>query len=328
MSVSESHSFAALPQPGLLIEGRPSAGNPSSWRDMLGVTASIACAIHCAAMPFVISFLPAIGLSFLAEEAFHKWMAGACFLIGLAAFIPGWKRHKRLLPAGIAAAGLSIVTLAAFGLSGECCPTCEASASSGALAADPDSAACPDPGCNQCAADAVSATTATDEDNSDCCQKGGTQDDATTAVAALTASNETPDCCKAAGCVDQAEPSAMIAAADTPACCEQQCAHCEAAEAAEAGEAGEAAAATVPASHAVTGCSDEQCVHCAANGSVSGAALQPAVTEAGFFATYAAWWTPLGGLLMVVGHLFNKRLLCRCACCGTDAGCVTDSANL
>ena len=104
MSVPESNSFAVLSEPHVLTEAANRAGNPSGWRDMLGVVASIACAIHCAAMPFVIGFLPAMGLGFLADEAFHKWMAGACFLIGLAAFIPGWKRHGQLLPAGIAAA--------------------------------------------------------------------------------------------------------------------------------------------------------------------------------------------------------------------------------
>ena len=58
------------------------------WRDWVGVVASFGCAVHCAAMPFVISFLPALGLSFLANEMFHRWMALACFLIAMAAFVP------------------------------------------------------------------------------------------------------------------------------------------------------------------------------------------------------------------------------------------------
>ncbi|MEM6364443.1 MAG: MerC domain-containing protein, partial [Planctomycetota bacterium] len=59
----------------------PVVSNDSGWKDFVGVVASIACAIHCAAMPFVIAYLPAMGLSFLADEAFHKWMAVACFAI-------------------------------------------------------------------------------------------------------------------------------------------------------------------------------------------------------------------------------------------------------
>ena len=66
----------------------------SSWRDWLGVVASVGCAIHCAAMPFVFAYLPALGLSFLADEAFHKWMALVCFLIAIVAFVPGIRKHK------------------------------------------------------------------------------------------------------------------------------------------------------------------------------------------------------------------------------------------
>ena len=346
MSVPESNSFAVLSEPHVLTEAANRAGNPSGWRDMLGVVASIACAIHCAAMPFVIGFLPAMGLGFLADEAFHKWMAGACFLIGLAAFIPGWKRHGQLLPAGIAAAGLTIITLAAFGLSGECCPACEAAESSDVVAAASESAGCSDPGCDHCATEAGSAiATTTDEGIPACCQEGcadaadgaangtpaavavaakapdccaeGCAHVPSNAAAAVIPSENTPECCKVASSEDAAQPSATVAAADTPACCEDKCADCETQTAARASAA----------RHGVTECSDEQCAHCVADGIASDAAT-PAVVQAGFFATYAAWWTPLGGLLMVIGHLLNKRLLCSCACCGTDDTCVTESANL
>ncbi|MEM9409630.1 MAG: MerC domain-containing protein [Planctomycetota bacterium] len=98
----------------------------SHWRDWIGVVASVGCAIHCAAMPFVIAYLPALGLSFLADEAFHKWMALACFLIAIAAFLPGLRRHGSWIPIGVGSVGLGIITYAAFGLAGECCPSCSA----------------------------------------------------------------------------------------------------------------------------------------------------------------------------------------------------------
>lgn len=107
-----------------------SSENPSSWKDLVGIAASIGCAIHCAAMPFVIAYLPALGLSFLADEAFHKWMALVCFLIAIAAFLPGLRKHGNWLPVGIGSAGLVLITFAAFGLAGECCPSCAAADSS------------------------------------------------------------------------------------------------------------------------------------------------------------------------------------------------------
>ena len=98
----------------------------SGWGDWLGVTASIGCAIHCAAMPFVIAYLPAWGLSFLADAAFHKWMALICFLIAIAAFVPGIRKHGNWLPVSVASFGLAFITIAAFGLAGHCCASCEA----------------------------------------------------------------------------------------------------------------------------------------------------------------------------------------------------------
>lgn len=94
------------------------------WRDWTGIAASVGCAIHCAAMPFVIVFLPALGLSFLADEAFHRWMAIVCFLIAITAFIPGYRSHGRLIPGMIAAVGLVAITGAAWGMAGDCCTGC------------------------------------------------------------------------------------------------------------------------------------------------------------------------------------------------------------
>ena len=119
----------------------------STWKDWLGIVASIGCAIHCAAMPFVFAYLPALGLSFLADEAFHKWMALVCFLIAIVAFIPGIRKHKSWLPISVGAFGLALITFAAFGLAGQCCSSCAASTSAVAAPASTADAA---PGCDQC----------------------------------------------------------------------------------------------------------------------------------------------------------------------------------
>ena len=123
----------------------------STWRDSLGIIASIGCAIHCAAMPFVIAYLPALGLSFLADEGFHKWMALVCFLIAIVAFIPGLRMHRNWLPVSIGGVGLIFITFAAFGLAGECCPSCEAASEPGTTAKTPaGEATTPEGGCQAC----------------------------------------------------------------------------------------------------------------------------------------------------------------------------------
>jgi len=119
----------------------------SSWRDWVGIVASVGCAIHCAAMPFVIAFLPTLGLSFLADESFHQWMALACFVIAIVAFVPGWRKHRRLIPIVVASSGLILITGAAFGLTGDCCATCNS-----AVLSATEAATCTDLCCEHCAA--------------------------------------------------------------------------------------------------------------------------------------------------------------------------------
>lgn len=102
-------------------ESRPST--PRAYRDWLGVAASVGCAIHCAAMPFVVGFLPLLGLSFLAEPIFHKWMVGICLALALAAFIPGWRRHRDWSPGVIGICGLTLISMAAFASPYDCCPS-------------------------------------------------------------------------------------------------------------------------------------------------------------------------------------------------------------
>ena len=94
-----------------------------AYPDWLGVAASLLCAIHCAAMPFIVGSLPLLGLSFLADPSFHKWMVGVCLGMALLAFIPGWRRHHRLSPAIVGLLGLSLISIAAFAGPEDCCPT-------------------------------------------------------------------------------------------------------------------------------------------------------------------------------------------------------------
>ena len=95
----------------------------ASWKDFLGIAASTGCAIHCAAMPIVIGYLPLLGLEFLADETFHQWMVLICFVIAIAAFVPGWRNHGRLLPATLGIVGLCIIAATAFFIPDTCCAT-------------------------------------------------------------------------------------------------------------------------------------------------------------------------------------------------------------
>ena len=144
-----------------------------SWSDWAGMVASIGCAIHCAAMPFVIAYLPALGLSFLADEAFHKWMAIGCFVIALTAFVPGLRKHRRLTPVIIGSVGLVMISVAAFGFAGECCAACEDGSITVATATPSmvddmdspvDAQVCTDDCCPHCASENATVDTKTARD--------------------------------------------------------------------------------------------------------------------------------------------------------------------
>lgn len=99
-----------------------------NWSDWMGVVASIACAIHCAAMPFVAMFLPMLGLSFLLDDSFHQVMVIVCSALAIAAFIPGFRRHGHVLPICVGIIGLSLISTAAFAMEDACCEACAAAA--------------------------------------------------------------------------------------------------------------------------------------------------------------------------------------------------------
>jgi len=181
-----------------------SAGTRTAWRDYAGIGASILCAIHCAAMPLIVGFLPAMGLSIMAHPSFHQWMAGICSLIAITAFVPGWRLHRHSLPIVVAGIGLIIVTAAAvFAGSDDCCAVCDESAE------------------------------------------------------AIVSTGSLPG--QANTCVDH--------------CCATQ-------------EVG--------------------------NGSTD---TDQTTLYASLLGNSAAWWTPLGGMMLIAGHLLNRHFACRCQCC-------------
>ncbi|MCH2209820.1 MAG: MerC domain-containing protein [Fuerstiella sp.] len=143
----------------------------SAWRDFLGIAASLVCAVHCAAMPFLIAYLPALGLSFLADESFHQWMTVTCLLLALIAFVPGWRTHRRWLPGMTAGVGLIIIASAAYGHTDECCAAATAAAETEANESSvtqgaPQDEACPFD-CCQSPAETGVATPAAFETNTD-----------------------------------------------------------------------------------------------------------------------------------------------------------------
>jgi peptidoglycan/LPS O-acetylase OafA/YrhL len=88
------------------------SATPRRWwhvADRFGATASFLCAIHCAAMPFVIALLPVLGLSFLADHRFEAGFVGFACVLATLALVSGYRRHHRRLPLMLAVPGLLLL---------------------------------------------------------------------------------------------------------------------------------------------------------------------------------------------------------------------------
>lgn len=67
-----------------------------NW-DVLGVAASLACAIHCALLPLLFTSLPIFGINVIENIVFEIIMVVLAFAIGICSLYHGWKKHHHNL---------------------------------------------------------------------------------------------------------------------------------------------------------------------------------------------------------------------------------------
>lgn len=83
--------------------------------DRLGFSASTICAIHCAAMPFLFSVLPVLGLGFLSHGTFELVMILLSALIGAVSLGTSYRLHQRWNPILLMVSGALIMLFNFFG---------------------------------------------------------------------------------------------------------------------------------------------------------------------------------------------------------------------
>ena len=84
------------------------------WWDRLGIAMSVVCLVHCLMLPVLIAALPLVAAQWLEASAFHAAMALALIPIALLAAVPGLRVHGRVSVGVAMAAGLSLLSTAAF----------------------------------------------------------------------------------------------------------------------------------------------------------------------------------------------------------------------
>ena len=63
-----------------------------NW-DAVGITTSVACAIHCAVLPMVLSTLPIFGINIIDNVVFECFMIFLALAIGSYSFWHGYRKH-------------------------------------------------------------------------------------------------------------------------------------------------------------------------------------------------------------------------------------------
>lgn len=82
-----------------------------SLADRIGATASFLCAIHCAALPFVLALLPLLGLGFLADHRFERGFVMFACALALFSLVTSYRHHRRPQPLMLAMPGLVLLII-------------------------------------------------------------------------------------------------------------------------------------------------------------------------------------------------------------------------
>ena len=87
--------------------------NSNGFWDKTGAAVSWLCAVHCLAMPFVVSFLPLLGISFLAHEGIEYVIIGISIVIALLSLLPAYfKQHRKIRTLLLFVSGICFIIFA------------------------------------------------------------------------------------------------------------------------------------------------------------------------------------------------------------------------
>ena len=85
-----------------------------NW-DAFGIATSIACAIHCALLPIIVSSLPIFGINIIHNLVFEWGMIALAFVVGSYSLFHGYiKHHRTSTPVMIFTAGFIFLVLKQF----------------------------------------------------------------------------------------------------------------------------------------------------------------------------------------------------------------------
>ena len=82
--------------------------------DKGSIALSLACAVHCLALPVIIVMSPALIGYAIADESFHRWLAFAVLPLSVVALMMGCKKHRTNSVIALGVVGLITIFLTAL----------------------------------------------------------------------------------------------------------------------------------------------------------------------------------------------------------------------
>ena len=79
--------------------------------DLTGLALSLTCLLHCLALPLLLLLAPALSRWVALPEGVHAVILLLALPAAAIAMRDGWRRHRRIIPAMLAAAGLGLLAL-------------------------------------------------------------------------------------------------------------------------------------------------------------------------------------------------------------------------
>jgi hypothetical protein len=79
--------------------------------DLTGIALSFTCLLHCLALPLLLLLAPALSRWIALPEGVHAAILLLALPAAAVAMRDGWRRHRRIVPAILAAAGLGLLAL-------------------------------------------------------------------------------------------------------------------------------------------------------------------------------------------------------------------------
>jgi hypothetical protein len=96
------------------IHDTPSLAPLRRHADLVGVSVSAICLIHCLATPIAISIFPGVIEYLPGDVRFHRALSVCIVLLGALAFIPGYRIHRRKPLLALIGAGMLLILTVAW----------------------------------------------------------------------------------------------------------------------------------------------------------------------------------------------------------------------